>query len=132
MRSLALSLLLALLLAISALPQQAKKVTATPDLSHMQQIQQICNAWATLNPENAVPNYEKAPVKGFYDITGLKYIMRRVLSLLRKFPQQGHSFSEVCCVEPFCKPGISFAQHLSRLLSLTLCLPQSREARRSA
>ena len=50
MRSRALSLLLALLLAISALPQQAKKVTATPDLSHMQQ---ICDAWATLNPENA-------------------------------------------------------------------------------
>jgi hypothetical protein len=64
MRSRALSLLLALLLAISALPQQAKKVTATPDLSHMQQ---ICDAWATLNPENAVPYYEKAPVKGFYE-----------------------------------------------------------------
>ncbi len=70
MRHRALLLALALLAPMLTFPQQAKKAAGIPDRALMQQ---ICDAWATLKPENAARYYDKAPGNVFYDITGLKY-----------------------------------------------------------
>lgn len=71
MRYKALVLVLALLLPAVVFPQAGKKSAADPPDKAL--MQQICDAWATLKPENVARYYDKSPTAVFYDLAPLKY-----------------------------------------------------------